>query len=163
MNTQFAVATHLLTYIAFGDQQPMTSEKIAASLNTHPALVRRMLSELRKAGLICTQLGPGGGARLARAPEDLSLLEVYDAISTSGDLFALNRLKRNPNCPLGAQIQATLECVLSPPKQALREALRAVSIRDVCQSAAARAQTAGAADTSGAQQGGCQPVTNPPV
>jgi Rrf2 family protein len=139
MNTRFAVATHALTFLTYAQGRWVTSEELASSINTHPALVRRMLSMLRNAGLVETQLGPGGGARLARAPERISLLEVYRAIEADDDWFAVNRLSPNPKCPLGAGIRATLECVLAKPEEALRNALGRVTIRSVFEAAAERA------------------------
>jgi len=138
MNTRFAVATYALTFMSLSQDRMVTSDELATSIQTHPALVRRMLSMLRAAGLVETQLGPGGGARLARPPEQISLLEVYQAIRAAGDLFAVGRISPNPRCPMGAGIQATLECVLAGPEQALRNALGRVSIRDLLNEAAAR-------------------------
>jgi Rrf2 family protein len=138
MNTRFAVATYALTFMSLSRERMVTSDELAASIQTHPALVRRMLSMLRVAGLVETQFGPGGGARLARSPEHISLLEVYEAIRAAGDLFSVGRISPNPRCPMGAGIQATLECVLTGPQQALRNALGRVSIRDLLNEAAAR-------------------------
>jgi Rrf2 family protein len=138
MNTRFAVATYALTFISLAQERMVTSDELAASISTHPALVRRMLSMLREAGLVETQLGPGGGARLARAPDRISLLEVYDALRAVDDLFSVGRISPNPDCPLSAGIQSTLECVLSGPEKALRLALGNVTIANLLSEAAAR-------------------------
>jgi len=145
MNTRFAVATYALTFISLAQERMVTSDELAASISTHPALVRRMLSMLREAGLVETQLGPGGGARLARAPDRISLLEVYDAIRAVDDLFSVGRISPNPDCPMSAGIQATLECVLSRPEEALRLALGRVTIANLLSEAAARVPQAAAA------------------
>ena len=145
MNTRFAVATYALTFMSLAQERMVTSDELAASINTHPALVRRMLSMLREAGLVETQLGPGGGARLARPPEEVSLLQVYDAIRAAEDLFSVGRISPNPDCPMSAGIQSTLECMLSRPEQALRQALDRVSIRNLLSEAAARVPQAVAA------------------
>lgn len=142
-NTRFAVATHLLSFLSLAGDRLANSDEIAASLQTHPALVRRMLSSLREAGLVTTQPGPGGGARLGRSPESISLLDVYKAIDDDDDLFAVARMRPNPDCPLGANIQATLDCVLAAPRAALHEALGRVTIREVCERAKTAAGSAG--------------------
>jgi Rrf2 family protein len=145
MNTRFAVATYALTFMSLAQERMVTSDELAASINTHPALVRRMLSLLRESGLVETQLGPGGGARLARSPDEISLLQVYDAIRAADDLFSIGRISPNPDCPMSAGIQSTLECVLSAPEQALRMALDRVSIRNLLTEAVARVPQAAAA------------------
>jgi Rrf2 family protein len=138
MNSRFAVATFAMTFMSLAGERMVTSEELAASINTHAALVRRLLSLLREAGLVETQLGPGGGARLARPPEQICLLEVYEAIRAAEDLFAVGRINPNPDCPLGTGIQATLSCVLAQPQEALRAALSKVSIRTLVDEAAQR-------------------------
>ena len=145
MNTRFAVATYALTFMSLAQERMVTSDELAASIGTHPALVRRMLSMLREAGLVETQLGPGGGARLARLPEQISLLQVYDAIRAADDLFSIGRISPNPDCPMSAGIQSTLECMLSRPEMALRLALDGVSIRNLLNEATARVPQAAAA------------------
>jgi Rrf2 family protein len=137
MNTRFAVAIHVLSFLSFAKDRLVTSEELASSVNTHAALVRRMLSILREGGLIETQLGPGGGARLARGPDSISLLDVYDAIRVDDDLFAVGRLSPNHDCPMGSRIQNTLEQVLAAPEAALRLALSRISVAEVQRTAMA--------------------------
>jgi len=139
MNTRFAVAAYALTFLGLAPERMVNSDALAASIDTHPALVRRMLSLLREAGLVETRLGPGGGSRLARPPEQISLLQVYDAIRAVEELFSISRIKSNPDCPMSSGIQSSLECVLSGPEAALRAALDRVSIGHLLSEAAARA------------------------
>ena len=141
MNTRFAVATYALTFMSLA-QRLVTSDELAKSIATHPALVRRMLSLLRAAGLVETQLGPGGGARLARPPEQISLLEVYDAIGIGDDLFSVGRICPNPECKMSASIESTLQSVLARPQAALRASLDRVSIRSLLNEAAGRVKQA---------------------
>jgi len=148
MNTRFAVATYALTFMSLAQERMVTSDELAASIGTHPALVRRMLSMLRESGLVETQLGPGGGARLARSPDEISLLQVYDAIRAAEDLFSIGRINPNPDCPMSAGIQSTLGCMLSRPEQALRMALDGVSIRNLLTEATARVPQAAAAHSA---------------
>jgi Rrf2 family protein len=145
MNTRFAVATYALTFMSLAQDRLVTSDELARSIDTHPALVRRMLSMLRAAGLVETQLGPGGGARLARPPERISLLEVYDAIGIAEDLFSVGRMNPNPQCKMNASIQATLQCTLAKPQAALRASLGRVTIRSLLSEAAGRVKQAAAA------------------
>lgn len=106
-SSRFAVAVHVLTLLAQSGGEPVTSEYIAGSVNTNPSLVRRLLSTLARAGLTTSQMGTGGGALLARAAGEITLLDVYRAVD-EGELFAMHREQPNPACPVGRNIQAEL-------------------------------------------------------
>ena len=56
------------------------SDALAGSVNTNPVVIRRLLSQLRKAGLVTTQKGSCGGATLCASPEEISLDAVYRAV-----------------------------------------------------------------------------------
>lgn len=139
MNTRFAVATHILAFLGHSSGQPVSSEVLAGSAGTHPVVVRRLMGALRNAGLVRTQLGAGGGALLARAPESISLLDVYEAMrEPEPDLFAVNSTKPNAHCNLGRVMQHTLEDLLGSAEQAMRQALAAVSVAQLMQELATR-------------------------
>lgn len=106
-SSRFAVAVHILTLLAQGGGDPVTSEYIAGSVNTNPSLVRRLLLALQKAGLTTSQLGTGGGALLARPADGITLLDVYRAVE-EGEVFGMHREQPNPQCPVGRNIQAEL-------------------------------------------------------
>src|ERR1051325_3100661 len=107
MNTRFAVAAHVLPFRQSQGGEPAPSELIASSVNTNPSLIRRLLSQLAKAGLTTSQMGTGGGALLARPADRISLLDVYHAIDEDAEVFAVHP-GPNPNCLVGRNIQAAL-------------------------------------------------------
>lgn len=129
MNSRFAVAVHVLTLIAQGEGEPVTSEYIAGSVNTNPSLVRRILSLLARAGLTTSQMGTGGGALLARPAAEITLRDVYRAVD-EGELFALHRESPNPACPVGRNIQALLETRFDAATRALEAELDRTTIAD---------------------------------
>ncbi len=130
MNSRFAVAAHILTLLYDQDGEPLTSEYIAGSVNTNPAVIRRLLSLLAKAGLTTAQLGAGGGALLARAAGAITLLDVYRAVD-EGELFAMHRQGPNPDCPVGRHIQAALEGTMDAASRALEAELAKRTIADL--------------------------------
>ena len=130
MNTRLAVATHILTYLAYQDGEPATSEVIASSVNTNPTFIRRLLSQLARAGLTTSQLGAGGGALLARRPSKISLLDVYRAVDEDQQVFALHEAP-NPKCPVGRNIDAVLKGRMLEAERALQAQLAKTSIADL--------------------------------
>ncbi|GGG38966.1 Rrf2 family transcriptional regulator [Hymenobacter glacieicola] len=135
MNTRFAVATHILAYLAHAQPgQPVSSEVLASSAGTHPVVVRRLMSTLREAGLVQSQRGAGGGTVLARPAAEITLLDVFRAMQASEpDLFQVGSTNPNAHCDLGSVMQETLEGLFGPAIEAMRAALAAVTVQQVMQ------------------------------
>ncbi|NVO30599.1 Rrf2 family transcriptional regulator [Hymenobacter lapidiphilus] len=134
MNTRFAVATHIVAYLAHSSGQPVSSDVLAGSAGTHPVVVRRLLGTLATAGLVRSQRGSGGGTLLARSPADISLLDVYRAMQQAEpDLFQIGSTTPNHNCDLGRVMQQTLEGLFGPAIEAMYTALAAVSVAQLQQ------------------------------
>lgn len=106
-NSQFAMAVHILTMLATSRDEKVKSECIAASVNTNAVVIRRLLGQLAQAKLVTSQTGASGGTRLARTPKEISLCEIYKAVSC-GEVFALHGKSPNQDCPIGKNIEAVL-------------------------------------------------------
>jgi len=128
-SSRFAFAVHVLALLSLQQGVPLSSEIIAGSVNTNPALIRRLLTMLAQAGLTTAQLGSGGGALLARAPEQISLLDVYRAVDDA-QLFALHREQPNPACMVGRNIQGVLRGIIDKAQQAMEATLAARTLAD---------------------------------
>jgi len=133
ISSRFIVGVHILTLLAQSQGKPVTSEWIAGSANTNPAVVRKLLVMLAKAGLTTSQLGAGGGALLARPAADITLLDVYRAVDGS-ELFALHHEQPNPACPVGRNIQSALLETLTRAERALESELASQTIATVLES-----------------------------
>ncbi len=135
MNTRFSVAMHAMTLIAlneikYGDR-PVTSEIMARSINTNPVVIRRLIAMLKKAGLVEVRAGVGGAA-LKRAPEDITLLDIYNAVKTPGDdtLFDVHK-HPNKECYVGAYILEAVAPPLQDAHKALEDRLAASTLQEV--------------------------------
>ncbi|MDF2513903.1 MAG: transcriptional regulator family protein [Herbinix sp.] len=128
-STKLSVSIHILSVIALMEVEPITSDYIASSINTNPALVRRLMSRLKKAKLITTstKLGVTG---LARKSEDISLLDVFLAVEDQRDLFSIHG-NTNLNCPIGAKIEGTLKNLYDNIQTATEEKLSAITLADI--------------------------------
>ena len=101
------MAVHILTLLALKRDENIKSECIAGSVNTNAVVIRRILGQLAQANLVRSQTGAFGGTRLARSPKDISLCEIYKAVSC-GEVFALHSKTPNQDCPVGKNIEAVL-------------------------------------------------------
>jgi Rrf2 family protein len=131
---RFAMAVHVLAVLAYGEGDRVTSAALAASVNTNPVIVRRLLLALQLAKLAETSKGAGAGSRLTRAPRRINLAEVYRAVE-GVESFARPSRKPNSACPVGNCIRATLDQVFTSAQSALERDLERTTLADVLQAA----------------------------
>lgn len=110
ISTKFSIAVHLLTASKFFQgTNKITSNFLAQSIGSNPVIVRNIMLQLQKAGIIDVKRGPGG-ITLTRPLSQISFLDVYKAVETNSDesLFKFHE-NPNPNCPVGGNIHAALD------------------------------------------------------
>ena len=108
ISSRFTIALHILACIdAFGRDKKVTSEFLADSVNVNPVIIRRLLLQLKAAGLVDVAAGVGG-AKLKKAPADITLRDVFETVEEEEDLFHLQE-NPNPACPVGRNIRALLD------------------------------------------------------
>ena len=74
-------AMRAVAYLAnLGPQQRAATSQIAEEQQIPPSFLAKIVSQLSVAGLLQTSRGARGGVSLARSPEDISFLEVVEAI-----------------------------------------------------------------------------------
>jgi Rrf2 family protein len=132
-NSRMTIAVHALAWMALAQRQGhavLTSDQVAASVNTNPVIIRRCLGDLRRAGLVHVRHGAGAGWSLARPPEEITLLAVHDAVGLQSP-FGLHHTAPNLECPVGKGIRPALSQVYGGIEQALRRELAVVSVADV--------------------------------
>lgn len=132
ISSRFTLAVHILTCIkTFGDSNKITSEFLAASTNVNPVIVRKILGQLKKAGIVEVARG-SGGAVLAKPENDITFLDIYKAVDCVGDgeLFHFHK-NPNPLCPVGRNIHAVLDDRLIKVQQAMEKELASVTLKDV--------------------------------
>lgn len=137
-NTHFTLAIHILTVLALYDMTqrgPAPSSKIAESVNTNPAFLREQIGHLKKAGLVTTRLGAGGGTLLAKEAQAISLLDVYRM--TEGEtVLQCHRLNNAGNsaasgCPVGANISDFFAGLARDLDEVIAARLQQTSIADI--------------------------------
>ena len=129
-SSRFAVAVHVLTLMAWSKDEPLKSEQVAESVNTNPVVIRRILCELAHFGLVVSQTGSMGGTKLARQPNEITLLDIHQAVESRG-VFSLHRQPPNRDCPVGVNIETVLGDVLGEVNSAVDHVLAKITIEDL--------------------------------
>ncbi len=120
---------HILSLIAIDEGGNPTSGGMAGSIGVNPVIVRNVMGMLRRAGLVRTQQGVAG-AELVRPLSQVTLLDVYRAVEEERELFSVH-LRPNPNCPIRANIQGTLERVFGEAQEVMEAKLAATTVSDI--------------------------------
>lgn len=129
---QLSDAIHIMAYIEiFKDSSYLSSEFIASSVETNAANVRKIMAQLKKAGLIVTKTGKAQPL-LAKAPAEITLLAIYRSIEGNTSLIQVDP-KTNPACVVGANIQEVLSTAYSQLQTAVEQEMAKVTLAAVIQ------------------------------
>lgn len=136
VNSQFVVATHIMTLLAghklyLPEYACANSEMIAESVNTNPVVIRRILSKLRDANLVISKSGPHGGSEIAKHPSKIKLSEIYKAVDDEGTLFHMHYGEPNPFCLVGGHIQESLKETMGNAEESIKKVLSKKSLLQI--------------------------------
>ena len=132
ISSRFTIGLHILTAIdTFQNEYKVTSDFLAGSIQTNPVVVRRILGQLKNAGLIESSQGVAG-ITIPKPLEEISFYDVYAAIEPveEGDLFRFHD-SPNPDCPVGRNIHTLLDGKLREIQNAMEEKMRQYTLADL--------------------------------
>lgn len=128
-NSRLSLALHTLGHMAADPDEQLTSASIAAHVGTNPVVVRRVLGQLREAGLLISEKGHSGGWKLARAPEKISLADIYLALNER--LVAPENSSNEHHCSVEHALHDKVSSVMQDIERNLVERLAVTTIADV--------------------------------
>ena len=140
---RFPVAAHTLAYLAhrnaYSREQAVSSSVLAASIPTNPVVIRRMTTQLAKAGLLATCSGVAGGAWLLRRPEDITLEAVLHAVNGCAHLGSAPVGAKG--CPVSQAIPRQINAAMKLADTAACQALATVTVADLLKEVVAAGMT----------------------
>lgn len=104
-NTRFSDAIHVMALLYVRGEENLTSTQLAQSVNTNPVVIRRLVADLKGAGLLNTSQGKSK-IELVKNPKNTTLLEIFEAVDDSNLLNV--DVNTNLNCQIGGNIQNVL-------------------------------------------------------
>ena len=131
MNSEFTIAVHSLVYLAYLPDKMASSEMIAENVGTHSARIRKIMSGLRKSGLVDTREGSGGGYRFSLDPMQVSLADVYRVMAQGSLIPSWCSVRPECGCEVGSSINAVMFGIFCSAEKHLEEYFGAITIADV--------------------------------
>lgn len=129
ISTKYSTAIHILIAISeFSSEKKMTSEALAKSAGCNAVIVRNILCGLKKAGIISIARGKGG-ALLAKNPDEINLLMVYNAVETTpvGEIIGIHK-SPSAKCPVGRTINEVLAGPYDDISNSIKRTMQSITL-----------------------------------
>ncbi|MGN1408028.1 Rrf2 family transcriptional regulator [Lactobacillus sp.] len=131
VSTKFTIAIHVLAATDFfAGKEKVTSKSLAGSIGSNPVIIRNIMSDLQKAGLIETKRGPGG-ISITRPLDQITFYDVYEAVEKNKDQLFNFHDNPNPDCPVGRNIHAALDDKLADIQREFEKDLKKHNVAEV--------------------------------
>lgn len=125
-NSQLSDILHVLLHMAESDG-PITSEALAAAMNTNPVVLRRLMVGMRSAGFVVSGKGHGGGWALSCELDRVTLGDVYQALGAPR-LISLGFREDNPSCLVAVAVNEALSGAVQDAEALLLRRFGAVTL-----------------------------------
>lgn len=122
---------HVLLHMAEADA-PMTSEALAKMMKTNPVVIRRVLAGLRDRELVCSEKGHGGGWKICRDLQAITLHDIYLALDEP-TLLAMGNRTESPGCLVEEAVNQALNQAFHEAEALLLARFRDVTLAQLSQ------------------------------
>jgi Rrf2 family transcriptional regulator, repressor of oqxAB len=136
IDLRFSTAVQMVLSVALAEHDDFrcTSKMLADGLGTNPSLIRKLLSPLSRDGLLLPSVGKGGGLRLGRAADRITLRDVYRSVTENKQILAI-RDDIPSRCRISANINEFFDTVTGEAERAMLDTLHrrtiAASLADI--------------------------------
>jgi Rrf2 family protein len=145
---------HCLLWLVGPDGTSMSSRELAELQGVSPSFVAKIFPKLEKAGIVAASEGVRGGYRLARPANEISFLQIVDAIEGEKPLFDCQEVRER--CTLFAgnppswatKGVCAIHAVMLQAEKAMRDSLAKQTLGDVAATYAHKAPAAFTAEVN---------------
>ncbi|MGR3562245.1 MAG: RrF2 family transcriptional regulator [Heliomarina sp.] len=128
-DSRLSLVLHALLHMAERDVS-MTSEQLAACLQTNPVVVRRTLGLLRRAGIVASERGHAGGWYIAADLAEITLRDLHVALGQP-QIFAIGNRDEMPVCLVEQVVNASLNDAFAEAEALLLSRLEGVTLQQL--------------------------------
>lgn len=127
-----SVAVHCLIFIHEAKEiAKVTSNLLAQSTGSNPVVIRNILSDLKKAGLITVPRGTGG-AELCADPSQITLYQIYSALEPEGvtSIIGIHPCEGR-SCPVAQNIRKVLQIPYRKIEDAVQKTMESITLQSM--------------------------------
>lgn len=130
-SSRLTISVHILLCIEeFKTKEKITSNFLAGSIGVNPVIVRNVLGQLKKSGIVNVAAGIGG-ATLAKSPEEITMLDIFKSVEGSDEALFHFHENPNPECPVGRRVHAVLDGRLFEVQRAMENKLEQITLQSI--------------------------------
>lgn len=130
-NSKLSIALHVLGHMAVKPEKPFTSEQMAGFAATNPVVIRRTLGQLKAAGLVTSERGKAGGWKLSRAPDAISIADVYRALDERLYVGMKGGQENPPTCGIEIGLAGAINAGLQRAEGEFQRSIETTSLADL--------------------------------
>ena len=130
LDQSLAVAANSLCVVAFLAPNPVPATRIAEQISVNPVVIRRTVGKLVAADLVRSLAGVNGGYVLARPIGEITMQDVFTAISEKGIFERANSAPRAA-CPEGEAISKAIISTFSEAEGAFAKVLKETTLEQL--------------------------------
>lgn len=132
LDYRFPTALQMVLSVAMAEEQGKrsTSAILANGVEANPSLIRKLMVPLTREGIFVTTLGRTGSIHLARAPEHISLRDIYLAVTEEKKLLNSRPDVKKPCCIVSANVCWYFKEIANEAEQASLAVLAKHTIAD---------------------------------
>ncbi len=130
MTSEFAIAVHALVYLNHKGET-VSSEALAENICTNPARVRKVMAKLKKAGLVATKEGVDGGYHFIKAPAEVTLRRIDEAVDVRLVSACWKPGDREKACLVASGMGDIMDDIYSDLDELCRRRLGEITIADI--------------------------------
>jgi Rrf2 family protein len=128
-DSRLSMSLHVLLHLS-GHRGPITSEALSEHMGANPVVIRRTMAGLRKAGLVSSSKGHGGGWSISRDLKEISLLDIYRALDEP-ILVQQNRGIEMPECLVEQTVGHALDGIYQEAEALIIKSFDKIKLSDL--------------------------------
>ena len=110
--------------------KPISIRELSEAEDISPEFLEQIFFKLRKAGIIKSTRGPGGGFQLNRSPEDISVKDIFEAVGEEISLTPCTS-DTDPRSPCERTADCITRCMWEITSNHLNEYFDSISIQSI--------------------------------
>lgn len=132
MTGEYAIAVHALVFLNHKNIL-LSSDTIAQNVCTNPARIRKIMSMLKKAGIIATKEGLEGGYYLLKKPSEITLREIGEAVQVEYVSASWKSGSQDLVCLIASGMAGIMDGIYDGLNEICKESLEHITIADIDQ------------------------------